>query len=82
MDPCKEPPGRKGSMEQMLGDGNEAVFTGRPASAMTPLINDEGARKGGKPGENPGATGNGVRPALSVDEADSGKVIAASLHDT
>ena len=70
MNPYKEPPGRKGGMEQVLGDGNEAVFTGHPASATTP------------PSESPQATGNGVKPALSVDEADSGKVIATALHDT
>ena len=84
MDPCKEPHGRKGSMEQRLGDGNEAVFTGRPACSAesTPLMRDEGVRKGGECGESPQATGNGVKPALSVDEADSGKVVATLLHDT
>lgn len=79
--PCKEPPGRKGSMDPSLGDGNEAVFTGHPASAMTPPSESrEEVRKGGECGESPQATGNGVKPALSGDELDGGKVIATSLR--
>jgi hypothetical protein len=74
-----EPPGRKGSAGEKRGGGNEAVFTGRPASERTPPTErSEEARKGGECGENPQATGNGVKPAPSQD---GGKVNAKSLHD-
>jgi len=45
-------------------------------------MRDEGVRKGGECGESPQATGNGVKPALSGDELDGGKVVATALHDT
>jgi len=68
-------------MEQMLDDGNEAVFTGHPASATTPPSESrEEVRKGGESGESPQATGNGVKPALSGYELDGGKAIATSLR--
>ncbi len=74
-----EPPGRKGSAGEKRGVGNEAVFTGRPASEMTPLSeNDEGVRKGGECGGSPQATGDGVEPA---PPSGGGKVAAASLRD-
>jgi len=75
-----EPPGRKGSAGEKRGGGNEAVFTGRPASERTPLSeSDEEARKGWECGGNPQATGNGVKPAPS--NMGGGKVNAKSLHD-
>jgi IS605 OrfB family transposase len=74
-----EPPGRKGSAGEKRGGGNEAVFTGRPASELTPLSeSDEGVRKGGGCGGSPQVTGNGVKPASSQGD---GKVTAASLCD-
>jgi IS605 OrfB family transposase len=75
-----EPPGRKGSAGERRGGGNEAVFTGRPASERTPLSeSDEGVRKGRGCGGSPQATGDGVKPAPS--DTDGGKVAAASLLD-
>jgi IS605 OrfB family transposase len=75
-----EPPGRKGSAGEKRSGDNEAVFTGRPASERTPLSeSNEEARKGRECGENPQATGNGVKPAPSRD---GGKVTAAPLRDT
>ena len=71
-----EPPGRKGSVGEKQGGGNEAVFTGRPAFERTPLIKDEGARKGWECGGSPQATGDGVKPASSQDD---GKVTTTSL---
>jgi hypothetical protein len=72
-----EPPGRKGSVGEKQGGGNEAVFTGRPASERSPpSMSDEGVRKGGECGESPQATGDGVEPASSEDD---GKVTATSL---
>jgi len=63
-----EPPGRKGSAGEKRGGDNEAVFTGRPAFERTPPTErSEEARKGGECGENPQATGNGVKPAPSED---------------
>ena len=46
-DPYREPPGRKGSREEKADDGDKAVFTGRPASAMTPLMSDKGCERVG-----------------------------------
>lgn len=78
-DPRMEPPGRKGSAGEKRGGGNEAVFTGRPAFERTPPTErSEEARKGGECGENPQATGNGVKPAPSEDGE---KVAAAPLRD-
>jgi hypothetical protein len=58
------PPRRKGSADGKLSLHGQAVFTGRPAGDRPPpSAGDEGDRKGGEPGENPGATGNGVTPA-------------------
>ena len=72
-----EPPGRKGSVGEKQGGGNEAVFTGRPASERSPpSVSGEGVRKGGECGGCPQATGNGVKPASSQDD---GKVTASSL---
>ncbi|MDE1853699.1 MAG: IS200/IS605 family accessory protein TnpB-related protein [Thaumarchaeota archaeon] len=71
-----EPPGRKGGAGERRSAGNEAVFTGRLTSEMTPLSeSDEGVRKGGECGESPQATGDGVEPAPSQD---GGKVAAGS----
>ncbi len=79
-DPRMEPPGRKGSVGEKRGDGNEAVFTGRLAFERTPLTErSEEARKGEECGGSPQTTGNGVKPAPS---ADGGKVTAAPLRDT
>ncbi|WXG43948.1 MAG: hypothetical protein WED04_07955 [Promethearchaeati archaeon SRVP18_Atabeyarchaeia-1] len=57
------------------GGPGRADFTGHPACHGTPRMS-EGVRKGGEPGGNPGATGNGVKPA--PDKA-GGKVAATSL---
>ena len=77
-DPYREPPRRKGSREEKMDGGNEAVFTGRPASVRTPpSISDEGVRKGGECGENPQATGYGGKPALPSNDG-GGKVTASS----
>ncbi len=78
-DPRMEPPGRKGNAGEKRGGGNEAVFTGRPASERTPPSeSDEGVRKGGECGGSPQATGDGVEPA---PPSGGGKVTAASLRD-
>ncbi len=78
VDQRMEPPGRKGSVgEKQDSGGNEAVFTGRPASERSPpSVSGEGVRKGGECGGSPQATGNGVKPASSRDD---GKVTATSL---
>ena len=78
-DPYMEPPGRKGSRETKAGDGDVAVFTGRPSSRMTPLTRwDEGVRKGGECGGSPQTTGHGGTPAPS--SCGGGKVIATPLR--
>jgi len=66
VDPRMEPPCRKGSMETKLNSQDTAVFTGHPASALTPLslCGCDWVRKGREPSENLEATGNGVKPAL------------------
>jgi hypothetical protein len=74
-DPFIEPPRRKGSRGERRSNGNEAVFTGQPASVRTPRIREE-VRKGGNSGENPEATGNGGKPAL---KRLGGKATASSL---
>ncbi len=78
VDQRMEPPGRKGSVGEKQGSGgNEAVFTGRPASERSPpSVSGEGVRKGGECGGSPQATGNGVKPASSQDD---GKVTTTSL---